>query len=382
MKNHSRSLGVIILSVFLILLFNSTIFAQNKGYIVTTQNEKIDGEFLSTKITNVASFKSNTENNYKQYAPKEIAYLWVNNAKYESIDIEVENGKALVFGEVLVEGKVNLYKVKDVFYLKKDNQFIKIEREFKTVNGVQVEHKKYINTLKKHFYDDKAILPKIDQVDYTKRSLKKIVNQYLTNKWPNESVYIAKSNKISIKKYAGIGFGNYTVSYMRTPMNVASVSKTIGSYYTIGAGFILEYNWRVSTEIGVFYSKRKSELHANYSFGKRRFFFDHNYIDVPILINFNILPKKISPRFSLGTNLSFPLNREVPGIEDVTNNMLPSELDGILLEIIAGVGIIKKNNPKRIFLDYFFRFGLSQTNGFAVRELQSISHSLRIGYAF
>jgi len=48
----------------------------------------------------------------------------------------------------------------------------------------------------------------------------------------------------------------------------------------------------------------------------------------------------------------------------------------------VGVGIIKKNNPRRFFVDYYFRSGLSQTRGFLVRELGSISHAIRFGYAF
>ncbi|MEM9823785.1 MAG: hypothetical protein AAF985_22060, partial [Bacteroidota bacterium] len=118
MKINSTLPILQILILVILASINTTIFAQNKGYIVT-QDQKVNGEFFSDQIADYAKFRADTEKDYKEYTPSEISYLWVNNAKYESILIDGDTGKEYQFAEVLVEGKVNLYKVSDLFYLKK-----------------------------------------------------------------------------------------------------------------------------------------------------------------------------------------------------------------------------------------------------------------------
>ncbi|MDJ0645549.1 MAG: hypothetical protein QNJ57_06135 [Flavobacteriaceae bacterium] len=261
--------------LLLILLFYSfiQIYSQSdfrKGFIVTKTGDTIMGyvDFKeSVQRFSVCHFKTNENGEAKVYKPPTInAYGFLNDRQYISREIKDESTDLeLVFLEVLVRGKVTLYKYRNRYYVDKDNsQFIGLtypERNVK-IGGKYFKKKspKPVGILRYLLADCKKIKSKINKISLIEKQLTLLIEEY--NNCVNEYSVSYKEKKPWIKTSFGIsvGLNASTLKFNDEFTNSRFFTNELGNANTMTFGASLDIlsprlNERVSFHSGLFYSR-------------------------------------------------------------------------------------------------------------------------------
>jgi len=171
----------------LLLLINTicgcaTVFAQDfrDGYVVTLDRDTIYGQVnysTQSKHYKVCEFKNGS--NRQDYQPNQLmAYGFIADRRYLA-GIRDDH-----FVEVLVQGPLNLYKLKEVFMVDKNSEVIELDppvKELVTAEGERGyrEDKQWLHTLAYTISDcDKSWENKLKSLKYSEKDLTSLVTQY------------------------------------------------------------------------------------------------------------------------------------------------------------------------------------------------------------
>ena len=180
--------------VLFLLFFEISNYAQSdfkKGYIITNNNDTVFGliDFKSQiKSTLQCKFKKTDNDATISYTPNNIkGYRILDGKYYVSRNIKIDTTHINLFIEFLVNGIANLYYYKDergehFLIEKKQGEFAELNeiKKIVTYKGDNYEstNKKFIGRLKYEFQEAPDLFPEIDNSEFTKKSMIKVVVDY------------------------------------------------------------------------------------------------------------------------------------------------------------------------------------------------------------
>lgn len=179
--------------LFLSLFFSVYAYSQydyKPGYIVKPDGNTEEGlinfhgsEFNGGKC----EFKKDAKSEPVVYLPTDItAYRLINSKYFVSKKIFIENVETNIFLECLISGKATIYYTKwnskDIFFLEKDGKLTEMSNNTTQVrkDGIPYESSsnQYIGVLKYNFQDCPLLTQKIDNADFTKKSMINLSKEY------------------------------------------------------------------------------------------------------------------------------------------------------------------------------------------------------------
>lgn len=399
------------LCLIILLFFCNSIFGQKNfmpGYVVTNNFDSIYGLInygSNSKNSKECEFKVKGKADIKFYYPFDInSYVLDNNRRYISKNIEINGEVKQVFLEYLVNGIIDLYYYnegfEEFFYIEKDGELFQLDNnaiEMADENGVK--HIRYSNqykgVLKKLFGETTELDEKIINSKFQFASLVNLTKEY-HNIVCNDEICIdyTKSRKFDI--FCEILAGK-DLSYM----GLAS-SKDYIEYLTPMLGINLHfkdnrYNSKINLVTGV------NLLKQSYSGGYRNTIIDtyrslsHGVnidfilLQLPVTLEYNLLPGRIKPTISISVAHNVLLNADYyVELRNYTNQdeFLPYEIESPLrrseFSLMTGLGCNYELNNNSIF--YFsirgsYRAPYSNLN-YILDRLYFKSAIFTIGYGF
>ena len=196
----------------------------NKGYIITLQNDTIKGYIENSDVYNNKKCRFRKENSFEtiDYLPGQIlSYRYDTSGKYFiSKNITTDQGYKMVFLEYLIKGMANIYFFRDEtshYYIQKgDGELIELSEapELTNINGVSYyKAKKYTGKLKYILQDCPAISEEIDNTALYPKQLIQLAKHYHDKVCSSEQCIIYERKiepiKFSFGAYIGISYNNF-----------------------------------------------------------------------------------------------------------------------------------------------------------------------------
>jgi len=370
----------------------------HSGYIITHLNDTIHGYIsqVNINIFQKCSFKKTLTDNSTIYTPEEIhAYRFDDNGKfYISKEAPLETGKKLYFLEYLIQGKANIYFMRDDmdhYFAETENDSIMelSERPVLTKNEWGTTYYKqpaFHGKLKYLFKNCPTLFSHIDNTKLQPKDLIKITKEYHDKTCSTERCIIFERKvtpiKMNISVVGGISFN--TLSFGTLSRTDFQLSPQLGCKFEFENLFFSSEQSTIN--IGLLMQKYSRYNRSNYQYGEFTTFINKDNIDVkaialkvPIAYNYTFSSSKIRPYIGVGFMNTFILrqNKSLSG-----NFMIPAGKTFTFYQLgaigVAGIKYRLKN--KHIFnteLNYEYSKDLS-TNRFT--SLMSNSISLSIGY--
>ncbi len=203
------------------------------GYIVTMNHDTLSGfieDRRNTALYQFCHFKKTKKEKTKLYAPSEIIGYGLTKRKYfESFSIKDAAGnQKSFFGDVILEGKISLFRYKNDLYVKHDSLGVYNLhfRETRGFNGARdyTGENKVKGLLNFFFFDCKTKRVHWDSLNITDAKIYELVENYNTCKNSSTTKY---QNKVKLFK-ATVGlFAGSNVS----SINLASLSPTLNARF-------------------------------------------------------------------------------------------------------------------------------------------------------
>lgn len=182
-------------SIFLFIIFClcANTYAQNDykpGYVIHLNGEKEEGliNFKDSKFNaKKCSFKKDENADRIDYLPFEIIAYRFNDSKYfESKSVTIEKDSINLFLECLISGMSTIYytswKSKEYYFIEIADEIYEINNneENKDINGVLYRRKsnQYKSVLKYLLRDCPSVVTKLDNAEFSKKSLIKLSKEY------------------------------------------------------------------------------------------------------------------------------------------------------------------------------------------------------------
>lgn len=235
-----------ILISFLLAIIASHAFAQSDfrdGYIINQQNDSVFGKVdyrLDTKNYQLCRFKN--DNQITEYSPEQIkGYGYINDKYFSSSIIDGS------FVEVLINGKMSLYRQGAIFYVQKQGQKLQeLETKDKKVSTQYKEYRKEDDTWKGiliYLMSDcmKNSTSLLARAHLTERELTQLVTKY--NKCQGTDYTVYKEDKPWTKVVIGGAVG-MTYSTPKTTYHMDMYSYMEKSYTSLdpSLGFVLDFS--------------------------------------------------------------------------------------------------------------------------------------------
>ena len=230
-----------LLLIIVLVLFKINGYSQGKfepGYIVTTENETVNGYINLSKLINnpnVLEFRNDQTADIKLYNPLEIKFISISGRSFKGgIFSFVNSGKPdavvskdTLFIEVLISGVINLYSVGNSkpemqFYIQKGKSaFIGLENKKQTDETGQSTAKSGLRlfqaTLKTTMSDVKTMEGIVQDVVYTRKSISQAVSYYNSKKEMTIGYKARRNLEFSLLvggKYLKYDFSNHAGDYI------------------------------------------------------------------------------------------------------------------------------------------------------------------------
>jgi len=334
-----------LLPTVVLLLFVLSSYSQGNyvpGSIVLKSGDSIVGFVKSQdeeKLKDGCFFKRDIDSKPDFYAADSIKSFRFNNRFYESKNIGINNPKN-VFLECLVDGKVDLYFLKDndsihYYVVNRDNKLIEL---LNTSELIIVDDRvcyryfyDYIGTLNSTFADYPPIFPDVKKTRFTSDQLVKIVKKYNDEACGDEVCIVYKKN---IKPVTYIGF-KAGVNYSNINFNPKFEETTdfwsdLNSSHTAGSSISIflcqknlfgSVNMSQNLSIGYSVDSYKSDIFSiemqtlsipfyfsrYYPIGNFKPFINFG-IDNVITINFKTYPERFKAGFIEWTTSRYQIN--------------------------------------------------------------------------
>ncbi len=365
---------IILFTLFVFCFFN--ISAQTdfrEGFIITNQGDTVRG-YLNYKESNrnfdFCEFRSSLSDRTTIYEPTDIkAYKFAGDKLLESSIINLPNQNSQwVFLEVIISGRLNLYKYKGEFFVKGDDNTLRhLQNEVReiVVNGTKrlQPSRKYIGMLIYLMRDcDLISQSQIEGTGLTERDLTVLVESY--NQCGGLESVSYKENKPWFRAVPGVlagvavtsvDFKYFSYDFLNTfePQVVA----TIGFDAELSSPRLHE---NVSFYTGAFISKNhfNSDTETNPYPGiinRHELMADFVQVRIPLLLRYTFPERSITPYLNLGFITAFMLKFDSYWIlEEQRNNVIyTSEVDPFSLQrnnigLMAGIGLKKRLNDSML----------------------------------
>ncbi|MBD0404908.1 outer membrane beta-barrel protein [Flammeovirga sp. EKP202] len=309
----------------LLLLISINSYAQKDfraGFIITHESDTIQG---------MVDYRSNTKNyescifkgkeGEKKYYPNQILGFGYQNDKLFSSQI-IEG----TFVEVLVTGKISLYKSKDLYHAKKGTDLIDLKSSVKQVTidgkvGVK-ETSNWRGSLTYLISDCIENPSKItSSIQYSEKSLTRLFIQY--NSCMGEEFTEPKADQPWTKFEYGILFGvskseiNFSGEYLYTylPSSYSSVDPTIGIQLAISSP---RFTDRIAFQSELHFTKSSysSFIETTSPINYFDTYVDINTLSIPLSLKYSFPEKKYGFYLQVGLNVDVLLSKQARLLEE------------------------------------------------------------------
>lgn len=371
-------------SILLLLFSFYTVFAQKNIYvdalIVKTDGDSILSHIIPFTMVNFGKklIVVSENGNKKEYPPNEVKSVSYGDYYYESIEIKPygkDKIKESRFCEALVVGYTNLYKVRfstdrNIYVLKKDGQYFMLEKIIERVRDGN-EHKyiatkeRYKDVLRYLTQDCQQVLPKINNLSFADKSLKKFVIEY--NRFFNEDEIeeFEKKKRRSVNFYIGTSNGKVDfykpISSLMLDYNFYLEGKTPATFNpNLGVEFEKYITNNLSFIAGLGFNKYKGVMHQKVT---PNYWIDANInlsmLSIPIKAKLNLSKSNSSPYIYTGISPWIPLSKKYSNTGNYSNLVGDFELPvkGLQFGLNAGIGYsvkISETKSIRFNLEYSY----------------------------
>lgn len=380
------------LIVVLIPSFTHAQKSFRNGFVVTHQGDTLRGLIKYTERTtvyDVCTFKKTADQAETTYAVKDIRAYGLDGFKaFEAMPF-IRSGKYdSAFLEVLVKGKVSLYRYGPQFLINKDggalqpltnekNSEYVITNENKHLGRVMLESNKHIVTLNMMMSDCAEVRPKIQKILLAEKALIRLINDYhrcmgapaakVTEKQPRMKALIGLS--------AGVGISNITFQSAE-PINyhlLGDFEQTTSPLVGLSFDFVFpRSSERIAILSGVYYTsssfKRYFELSDANSFETNKVSMKVAGIYLPFGVRYTFPGRIIRPYLNFGSSFlvitnessSWLRTQEIyQGVRYTDGKAL--DFKGYSIGLWGGVGMAKPINKK---FDATIEIRYERTDGF------------------
>lgn len=343
--------------LFFTLCFFQDVYSQSdfrKGFIITNKKDTLNG-FIDyrerVKKFSSCDFKSTQNGVVKSYSPNQIkGYGFFNDSYFESKEIKGKNNNIeKTFLEVLVKGKVILYKSKSAYFIEKNNSILrKLTNENKTVFKDGKEFRKnsnrYIGILKILLADCSKLKGDIKKTLLSEKSLTILVENY--NACTNEPSISFKSRKKWFKAHFGFSLGIHNSSLKINsnllPAGTNNFSGEFGGTNSILPSFFVDLSSPRLDEYISFFAE-VSFFNSTYNAfdisntatitERNDVSISLNQVKIPIGFRYTFPEKRYTPYLTLGISSTVNITSESSWIIEKTNNNVVQFSDGLPIEI-------------------------------------------------
>jgi len=387
--SRMKAYRIFLLIIFFTFISRSAVKGQSDfrdGYIITTEHDTVYGQIdYRSVFKNRKLCRFRGENGLNEYTPAQVeGYRFINDRYFSS---GIISG---TFVEVLVSGKLSLFRDGYDFYIRKEaGSLMRLEaqeiRDTIVDRGVgKVVLKKDLRwkgILSELTSDCRDIYLIISKIDLTEKDLTEFAIEYNLCSGSGFQEFKEK------KKWIKIDFGANT-GLSASRMNVAGESYLFNylddNYFTINPVYGLDLiftssriNERIAFQTGLYYSN--SSFHSLVvldKFSSKEYndsYFKFSSLTIPIMIRYTFPVNAFSLYFNAGADLSvwFKPDSEV-STESVSGNVVEiSERQPISFfshpsGVLGGIGILRSFNHFSIGMDlkYDRSFRLNSVSGF------------------
>jgi hypothetical protein len=296
------------------------------GFILTQNRDTTFGQ-IKYKEGNSnyynCEFKESGSGNIIIYKASDIlGYGFKNDRYFESRKIDTDNQNSeTVFLEVLIHGKVSLYKYDKVFYIEKaEYGVLKLTNksvESSAEGGAVVsQSNSYLGVLNLFLSDCAEVIPRVPRTAFSEKPLTDLIVTY--NKSMNSAFVIYKSNKPWVHVRFGVAAGY--ISSLVTLESSTDVFDHLGPFKRsnsplFGGSIDLLFprtNERWSLHSDILFTKSGYDSYNEKTlFGtttKNWATIDMTQLKIPIGIRYTIQGKKVSPFFNAGLSETFTMS--------------------------------------------------------------------------
>jgi hypothetical protein len=328
--------------VILFLSFSFTVGAQlnyRSGFVITNENDTTYGyinEGGSIRNSKVCLYKSNSSSKPVKYRPGDIKSYRIDGGKYYVSQQLFHKGKITpLFTEVLLTGKINLYKDwrsrNMKYYLQMEdgnltglsNEDFRVQYETNFGEGAYKRYywltfKVFRDSLYSAFKASEKIQKHVDQVGYTQESLMNIAKAYLNETCKGKGcITYEKDLKESRSRFGAFaGIQASEIVFKESFENPRAKGHKTEIVYSYPFGIFYNFPISVINDRLFFQIELITNTVSYKSFGD---LYDINYITsiktrtlgMPLLIKYELTGKKLTPTLALGKETSFNIDSKV-----------------------------------------------------------------------
>jgi hypothetical protein len=343
------------LSIIIIFVFTKIVFSQSdfrKGFIITNENDTING-FINyregIKKHKVCEFKLSEDRKVTSYFPKDInGYKFLNDKYFVTKEFTFENNaKKKVFFEILVQGKVTLYKYLGDFFVEKyGEEYIKLTNEKTLVNkGSAIFYKysnRYIGILSYLLSDCKQLKEEINTLRFLEMELTDLIESY-NNCIEGPSVSF-KENKPWLKTSFGFlaGMNSSKISFKSNSPRQEYLTSDFDHSNDIMAGLFIDFlspriNERISLHADLFYLNTNyisySEIHYTSTIERNDVKIDLKQLKIPLGLRYTFPDKKFTPFINMGVSYTYHIESSSWWIREVQRHNIIETFEEEALDV-------------------------------------------------
>lgn len=368
------------------------------GFIIKQKGDSIHGmvKYREGKINHLqCEFKENDSQGTVSYSPAEIyAYGFDNDKFFRSFgSLPGEEAAVSVFLEVLIKGKVSLYKYDKVFYVEKDGYgLLKLVDPAKvaTDGAENPEGKRtpnYRGVLSLLLADSPQTGSLIAGTTLSEKALSDLIEKY--NIAVNAPLVVYKADKQWFTIRYGVEAGLISSNVVLKPVDGLFIH--FGDFSranSIQAGATFDFLFPRLTESlsvtsALLVSKMKSESYDNdNSYGRiviNSLVMDITTLRIPVGLRYTFRGEKLAPYLDFGFSETFTLDSKSSWTQDITFTDMVNDVHTEPVEVKkaragfwGGAGIIKPLGSK-VNLNLGLRF--ETTTSLEAREFVSLNKS-------
>ena len=366
-----------------------------KGFVVTPAHDTIHGLIKyreGAKAFVSCIFKASRKLQATTYGPNDIAsYGFIDDKVFQSREVTLKDQPpAVVFLEVLVRGRVTLYRFEDVFLVEKERaglQQLVNKSKIIDVNGSKAirysnEHFTVLNPL---LFDCAETRPMVPEVHLTQRDLTKLIEKY--NHCVGASTITFKDAKPWARAYAslmvGPSFSDVKFDYHSSYEHLSGTFYTSKSPVVGITGELLSprISERLSFHLSVLYSSPtyKGFTLLQYVGGNYRHFvtIKLSELKVPFGFRYTFPMEAITPYVNAGISSTFHLSTSSYWIKEWEYNGIVDTAESEAVAITenqrgvwAGAGVLRSISEK---LFVFGELRYERTTGIAETVIDNVA---------
>ncbi len=381
--------AILAFSIFFLITLN--LFGQTDfkpGYIVKINGDTIDG-FISNKglikFNNACLFKVQEDSPEIRYTSNDLkGYSFLYGSTYQTKNISSDNNENILFLEVLLNGSVILFYLKDDkeihYYIQYENSSL-IELKNTTTEVVVddkrfiKQKKEYVGSLKIAFQDTPEILPEVDLVQLNHSSLTKIIIKY--HKVTGKEYVIYDDKKVQSSWGFLIGPHFSKVKFVAQDPSYNFVEN---ENFEFMPTYSVSFLYSASNLFGI-----SDKLRFNFLVGYRKNNYEsenvtikQNNLQFPIYLTYAILNKTIKPYFNIGINNLINLNTEITSTRNT--EAYKQAVSSFQMTTMLGLGIEYQVNKKHFMLEANYEMGrwFLGNAGFYLNNISSSTSQISI----